>query len=240
MAAQAKGKKVRKKSVEKILNEIKEALKFKYKNFYIYDLEFTIHKDLVKNLCRRLIEENIKINWCCQGRVDSLDNEMLYLMKKSGCRIIHFGVESGVNKILDSIKKKTTVEEIENGFNLTKKYNIETAGFFMFGLPDETKKDWEETLNFSKKLNPDYASFHVSSIYPDTELYKKYIESGGSKENLYPECFDTIHKKEELEKFVKKSFISYYFRFSYILKRIVKGSPMKWWRQFKLFLSFIK
>ncbi|HOJ63124.1 MAG TPA: radical SAM protein [Spirochaetota bacterium] len=234
------GKRVRKKSVSKIFNEMLEAIKFGYKNFYIYDLEFTIHKDLVKSLCKKIIEEKLKINWCCQGRADSLDEDMVKLMKKSGCKIIHFGVESGSDKILDSIKKKTTKEELKRGFNLTKKYNIETAGFFMFGLPEEIEENWKETIKFAKELNPDYASFHISSLYPDTELYQKYLQSGGNKDILYPECFDTIHNKERLEKIVRKAFLQYYFRLGYILKRIIKGNPLKWWKQFKLFLSFLK
>lgn len=234
------GKRVRKKSVDKVFNEILEAYRLGYKNFYIYDLEFTIHKELVKSLCKKIIDEKLKIGWCCQGRSDSLDEEMIRLMKESGCKIIHFGVESGSDIILDSIKKKTTKDELKTGFELTKKYNIETAGFFMFGLPDEKEDDWEATIKFAKILNPDYASFHISSLYPETELYNKYIQSGGKNDILYPECFDTIHKKDRLEKVVKKAFLSYYFRIGYILRRIIKGNPLKWWKQFKLFLSFLK
>lgn len=234
------GKRLRKKSVAKIYNEIKTGLQYGYKNIYIYDLEFTVNKELVKGLCKQIINDKLKINWCCQGRADSLDEEMLLLMKKSGCKLIHFGVESGNDDILDFIKKKTNKEKLMNGITLTNKIGIETAGFFMFGLPNETMKNWKETIDFAKKLNPDYASFHVSSIYPNTPLYNLYLESGGDKTNLYPECFDTVHKKIDIEKVVKRSFFEYYLRFGYIFKRIVKGNPSKWLKQLKLFFNFVK
>ena len=80
-------------------------------------------------------------------------------MRKSGCYRIHFGVETGSQRILDATGKATTLEEAAHAIELAKLYKFDTMAYYMFGFPDETRQDMEKTISFAKKLDTNYVSF---------------------------------------------------------------------------------
>lgn len=228
----------RKKSSQKIIQELKDNItKYNIKSFYFIDLEFTMNRQLVEDICDFLIKNNYKVKWCCQTRADSVDFELLYKMKKAGCRLIHYGVETGSPRIMKLINKNITLEKIEQGINLTKKVGIQTACFFMFGLPSETREEMQQTIDFVKKLNPTYASFHIVIPYPGTKLHEM-VKS--NLNNLFPEAYIKEYSFNELNKIKTSALLQFYLRPSYILTRLFKGQFISLWRQFRLFLGYIK
>ena len=106
-------------------------------------------------------------------------------MKQTGCYQLVFGVESGRQRILDSVKKGTTPEEAKEAVRLCKEVGIKTKAYYMFGFPTETVQEMEQTLNHAKELNTDIACFLLVKAYPGTEMYKqlagKYEEKRTSK-----------------------------------------------------------
>ncbi len=230
------GNKYRKKPLENIKKEIQLSVeKFGVKNLYFFDLEFTIDKNFVEKICNFLIEKNYDLEWTCQTRADSLNPELLEKMKRSGCKLIHFGVETGSPRIMKIIKKNTSLEKIKAGIEMTRKAGIESACFMMMGFPTETEEDMKMTIEFAKQLNPDYVSFHIATPYPGTEFYKM---AEGSLKELFPTFYSVEHSEDFLKKMTNKGFIQFYLRPSYILPRIFKN-PKLLFKQFKLFLRFI-
>ena len=136
------GKKYRLKSVKNLGKEVETAVKkFGIKNAYFIDLEMTVNKKHVAELCDFLINKKIKLSWCCQTRADTVDFKLLKKMRKAGCLLIHYGVETGSPRIMKFIEKKITHEQILNGVRLAHKAGIETACFFMFwGFPPKLTK----------------------------------------------------------------------------------------------------
>ena len=122
-------------------------------------------------LCERLIDSNIKVNWAIRDRVKRADPDIYKLMKKAGCYRIHFGVETGSKPILDATGKATTLLEAENALALAKQENFATMAYYMFGFPDETLEDAQKTIDFSLKLDADYSLFNIVIPYPGTSLY---------------------------------------------------------------------
>ena len=110
-----------------------------------------------------MIENKLDLEWVCDTRVDLVNDELLALMSKAGCKTIWFGVESGSQKILQRIGRNTTPEQVETAFKLCKKNGIKTACSFMLGLPDETLTDMEISLKFAKKLEPRLV--HIQHIH---------------------------------------------------------------------------
>ena len=98
-------------------------------------------------------------------------------MSKAGCKTIWFGVESGSPRILQRIGRNTTLQQIEDAFKLCRKNNIEVACSFMLGLPDETLADMEASLEFAKKLDPDWCQFNIFIAYPDSKLYQEMLQT---------------------------------------------------------------
>jgi len=148
------------------------------RGIYFINDNFTLRKKATAELCNLMIENKLDLQWVCDTRVDLVDDELLALMSKAGCKVIWFGVESGSTKVLQRIGRNTTPEQVQTAFKLCKKHGIKTACSFMLGLPDETLADMEVSLKFAKKLDPDYCQFNIFIAYPDSKLYNELLENG--------------------------------------------------------------
>jgi len=229
----------RKKSVEKLIQEVDFAIEtFGVRNGYFYDMEFSINRKLVETLCHHLIQSQHEFSWTCQVRPDSVDEELLFLMKRAGCRLIHFGIEGASDDSFKTMNKGMAIKDVERAMLSAKKVNMATAGFFMFGLPGERKEDFQKTIDFAKRLNPTYASFHAVTPYPGTKLYKMLKEK---KEGIdFPEAYTQEHSLKELERVVKKAFFQFYLRPGYIISRLFADKVNSFHKQIGLFLRFLR
>jgi radical SAM superfamily enzyme YgiQ (UPF0313 family) len=165
-------------SPKRVIGEI-EDLQSRYgtRGIYFINDNFTLRKEATVQLCNLMIEKKLNIEWVCDTRVDLVNDELLALMSRAGCRTIWFGVESASPRILKRIGRNTTPEQVETAFKLCKKHGIKTACSFMLGLPDETLADMETSLKFAKKLDPDWCQFNTFIAYPDSKLYNELWES---------------------------------------------------------------
>jgi anaerobic magnesium-protoporphyrin IX monomethyl ester cyclase len=137
---------------------------------------FTVNRQRVLDICSLIIQRNLKIEWTCESRVDIVDEEMLTAMKQAGCSAIYFGIESGSQRILDLLRKDTTVEQNENAVKLCRKVGIRLIASIMLGVPQQTLAENYESIAFIKKLDPDMVYFNVFMGLPGTDLYRYIIE----------------------------------------------------------------
>ncbi|MEK7154429.1 MAG: radical SAM protein, partial [Patescibacteria group bacterium] len=122
---------VRKRSAEDIINEIKILQKnYGTKEVAFYDDTFTLFKDVVKEFCNIIINEKIDITWSCFTRVDYINEDMLLMMKKAGCHLILFGVESADEQVLQNINKRISLDQVMEATKLARKVGIETRASF--------------------------------------------------------------------------------------------------------------
>jgi radical SAM superfamily enzyme YgiQ (UPF0313 family) len=140
---------------------------------------FTQDRDNVIGICKQIVEHNLKVRWICNGRVDCVDEEMLSWMAKAGCWMINYGIESGVQDILNKCNKgeKATVEASRNAVLMTKRAGIKVWGYFIIGLPGETHETIKETSRFARSLPLDMVNFAVGAPYPGTVFYKQAVEN---------------------------------------------------------------
>jgi radical SAM superfamily enzyme YgiQ (UPF0313 family) len=223
------GHKQRFRSMDNVIAEIRNLVdRYGLKEVNIDDGTFTTRKARVIEFCQRLRDQNLKIIWTCNGRVDNLDDEMLSEMKASGCKMIRLGVESGSQQVLDKIKKGLSLEQIEDGVHLVKKHGIQALGGFMFGFPYDSRETVEETIAFAKKISPDQVQFSISMCYPGTSLYEYAQENNLLLAESFKE-FDMTHgpvvktldmDREELEHILSRAYREFYFRPSYILQTL--------------------
>jgi hypothetical protein len=92
---------------------------------------------------------------------------------------VGFGVESGNQAVLDSIKKRQTLDDVRRAFREAKAAGLQTMGFFIFGLPADTEESMEDTIRFALELDPDLANFMIAAPYPGTELWEIARRDGG-------------------------------------------------------------
>ncbi len=210
-------------SPQRVIGEIKD-LQAKYgtKGIYFINDNFTLRKDKTIELCNLMIQNKLDLEWVCDTRVDLVNDELLALMSKAGCRTIWFGVESASPRILQRIGRNTTPQQVETAFKLAKKHNIKTACSFMLGLPDETLADMEASLKFAKELDPDWCQFNTFIAYPDSRLYNELLEKGNyiKLDEYLLAVKSNEYTYEELQAIQRRFFKDFHMAPRQILKRV--------------------
>lgn len=203
------GKRFRPHSPYRVIEEIKDAMKTSpYRHIFFIDDLFTFDKERVKRICELIVSENLNITWHCNGRI-GLDKNLIILMKEAGCTRLGFGVESGDDYILKSIKKGITIDGVRKTFRECKEVGIEATAYFMIGHWEDTKETIQKTINFAFEINPTDISWSITTPLPGTELWELFdmenrINSGWNSFDYMNEAnranFDIKYlKKEEIQ-----------------------------------------
>lgn len=227
------GRGYRCQSPQRTLKEVEYLVtKLNVREILFKDSEFPLNQRITEEFCDLLIERKLDFVWCCNARVSNLNRSLLEKMKKAGCIGLTFGIESGDQKILDTIKKEITLDEARNAIKLAREIGFKIVCNFMLGNPGETRETIEKTIAFSEELNPDYGCFTFLTPYPGTEL-RELAEKNNwlldpSMEAVNPDRLimnATTIPTSELQEYLKKTYKRFYFRPSYILKRLTMLSP---------------
>lgn len=228
------GSKFRAQSPKRTVDEIihlKE--KFGVEEIMFYDDVFTLDRKRVIQLTQELNERGLDIPWSCETGVNLVDSELLKEMKKAGCYMISFGVESGSQKILNNLRKKISLNQAERAFKMSHDAGIQSVGYFMIGSPGETHTTIKQTIDFAKKLEADFAQFSVTTPFPGTDLYDLYLNSmnkntkwddfiyASLKSSSAPVFETESLSKEDLRNWNVRAYKEFYFRLSYIWKRFI-------------------
>ena len=166
------GSGVRMKDPLQVASELELVLSLGFETVCFIDLEFTMLRERTLELCEILRKYGLR--WCCQTRIDAVDAHLLLQMRKSGCSLIHYGIESGMERTRELAGKPLSNTRIERVILETRQAGIAAAGFFLFGFPWETASDRRETGRFARRLPLSYASFHRVTPYPGTSLGKAF------------------------------------------------------------------
>lgn len=247
------GKRFRGRSPKNVVDEIEEVVsRYNPASIEFSDDEFTLDHKRVEGICDEIRRRGLNIPWACSSRVDTVSKELLRKMKKAGCFLIYYGVESGSQHILNLMRKGTRIRQAIEAIRWTKEVGIETLASYIIGFPGETKEDIEKTITFARKLNTDYAQFSLATPYPGTELYNSAKEkelllnedwsqyTAGKPIILNSEC-----SKRDLIRLLTKAYKSFYLsprillhhlrkhRLSLILKAIQSTLPIVILKQFR-------
>jgi len=222
------GRKIRARSPEKVVEDIKYVKsEYNIKEISFWDDTMTVNKKWLERFCNCLIENKVNVTWTCYSRVDTVNLEILKLMKKAGCWNIFYGYESGNQQLLDNINKGITLEQIRNVNKWTKDAGIEVRASFMIALPGETPELAKRTIDFAIELEPEYAQFSITTPYPGTKLYETAKQSGKlrddfSKYNMWEVVYVPYGYKDEEEILAveKLAMRKFYFRFRFIFEKV--------------------
>lgn len=153
----------RSRSPENIVTEIEEVKReYDIHWFRFPDDCLNLNRKQFADFCEKIVNCNIK--WTMLSRADTLDIDLLRLMKKAGCREIFFGFESGSQKLLDMMQKKVTVEQNIKAIEMCRKVDIISCAYMMFGFPGEDESTIEETKKFLLRAKPDKS--RISQFIP--------------------------------------------------------------------------
>ena len=225
---------IRYKRIQNLIKEVDLAVKqHGVCSGYFIDLEFNANRLRTIEFCDRLTALNLPFVWCCQTRADTVDDQLLFKMKQAGCRLIHFGIETGSARLLHNTNKKIALDSISNGIQRTHKAGLDTACFFLFGFPGETEQEMLQTIDFALQLNPTFASFHVVTPYPETDLYHRCFPS----DHLCDHSLTFPYHCPQQDPFVLNQIIRKAYR-RFVISRIKNGRLRSLLAQLRLFWEF--
>lgn len=245
------GRKVRLRTPARIAEELKHWKDtLGIRDFLFWSESFTLNRDFACDVAREIIAKKLDVDWVCNSRVDNVDDEMLSLFKKAGCTMIGYGVESGNEEILRNMNKRTTLQQIIDGVNLTKKNGIEVVAHTIIGFPGETEKDILQTIRFVKNLAIDFAQFYCAVPFPGSALYKEAREKGWIASDdwrMFEQNFSVIKvdgmSPEKIMKLRNRAYRVFYMRPKMVVKLIKKlyaqGGVLRTFSILSDFLSWI-
>ena len=214
------GKPIRTRSIENVLEEMAYLIQnFGVKEFNIADDNFTHNRKVVEEFCRGIITKGWDIHWSGSTgiRLDSLDEDILNLMKKSGCYSFYVGIESGSQRVLDLMKKRLSLGQIRKGVEMISESGILVSGFFIIGYPGETREEILETIAFARSLPLFKAHFFHFTALPATEAYEQLLREGKIKGPDDSMFMDVSYVPEgltakELKLLLRKAYLDFYLR----------------------------
>lgn len=179
-------KKVRYRSTGNLLEEIRSVYPYCGGRIDFQDDSFTLNRNRVTEFCQAVVKKKLNLHWTCNTRIDLVDEELLNLMNQAGCDLIHFGIESGNEKVRREIvnKGKFSNEQIKKVFSLCHRYKIKIGGYFIIGHPGETKQDLEDTKNLILNSNIDLLGLSIPTPFPGSKLFDIAKERGIINEEI--------------------------------------------------------
>ncbi len=213
------------------------------KNFGVKEIRFdddTFNIDVQRSIdiCKLIFDARFDLVFSIQSRAHLMTDELAHWLKKAGCRMVLFGVESGNEEILSKMKKGTTKDQIREGVRITKRHGIDVLNSVMLGFYWDTKETVEQTVQFAFELNAEFTQMSVPTPLPGTEYYKLLEDNN---------CFltkdwhkhDSVHhaavklpnlSDEDLNRFLMEFYRRYYRRPRYLW--------MMFWRMFRSWGNF--
>ncbi len=229
------GRHARFRSPKNVVDEIEYCVReFGIKHILFTDDTFTLSMKYAAEICEELLRRDEKLSWSCETRAELVDRALLELMHRAGCREISFGVESGNEEIRQiTLRKKVSNTDLLTAFAECHRVGVDAHAFCMLGIPGETRENMLETLDFALKIKPDVLGLHLTVLFPGSDLYKqalaegkiagdtwdKYAKGEIEDQHIYiPDGFS----RQTLKAMQKHIYRRYYYRPSYLARRLVK------------------
>ena len=247
------GHKYRLRSAKNVVDEMEyDVDKYPYiKEIFFEDDTFLANVGRAKEICDEIIQRKIDIKWSVNCRCDVIDRELFEKMKKAGCRMVLVGPESGSQAILNNVNKKLTLNTVQRFVNVVKKTGLQIHSCFVLGLPGETKKTIQKTIDFALNLDTDTIQFSAAVPFPGTEFYGWAKQKGYLKATKWSDWLNDGEQaavveypnitQKELTNAVDYALRKFYFRPKKILNLLIKtrGSMTDFYRKLKGAKNFV-
>lgn len=225
------GKRIRLRDPVRVVDEMEHYVRYYgAREIKFWDEHFSHDHAHVYAICDEILKRGLKVRWWVSCRADSVDRPLLRAMKKAGCWCINYGVESGVQKHLDTLMKHETLDQIRRAVRLTHSAGIKTHTTYIFGIPGETFEDGLRTIEFAKELNSFTVEFFPITPFPGTPLYKGVMKGlfGTMSNNLCDQgmlldrpCFVPFTMSaDEIMELRRLAYTRYFLRPGFLLYRL--------------------
>lgn len=244
------GTKIRRHSIGYILNEISVLYReYGIREFHMVDDNFTMDKAFAKELLKGIAGLGLTISWATPNgiKMETLDDELLELMKQSGLYLVSLGIESGSDRILKAMRKNLTREKIIHYVDKIHSHGIPVAGFFILGYIGETKEEIEETIRFSLKLGLIRANYFNFLPFPGTTSFKEICREEGCERIDFDRFYfmDVAYapqgiSTDDLRALQRRAFLAFYRRPHILIRNLFQvKSPAHFKFLFRRFVNWV-
>ncbi len=218
---------IRFRSVENVMQEIELCLRQGYRELKFIDDTFAADYDRAMQICHEIKARKLDFTWFASACINQVDKPLLQAMKDAGCWSILFGVDSGVQKTLNALRKATTLDQIRRDVRWAKEVGLKVSTPFIFGAPGETYADGLKTIEFAIELNADLANFHALTPFPGTYLYDNLEKFGSIAGDLSNRTYQSAAftpytmSRDEILTLRQLAFRCFYSRPAFLVKRLL-------------------
>jgi anaerobic magnesium-protoporphyrin IX monomethyl ester cyclase len=231
----------RARTIDNVIPELEHLARLGVREILFQDPTLSINTNRVIDLCRKMLDHGLRFSWSCNADIKSLNEDKIAWMKKAGCHTVSVGIESGDDAILEKYSKPISTARIRETVGLLNKYKIAVLGYFILGLPGETREMAEKTIRLARSLKIDVASFAIATPDIGTRLRQEAVARGWIPADL--ESFDSTEPPliesgdmtaEEIWGLRRKAVRSFYLRPSTLLRTLGR---VRSWRDLRNLVS---
>jgi len=212
------GKRIRRRSPPHLIAEMVELRdRFRIDGLMWLDDTFLIDAQWMRDFCEQVVEAKVDLIWGGNVRADRVDQETLAIMKEAGLRIIHLGIESASQRVLDEVYDKgITLPQVRDAIAVAKRLGLRVRGYFMLGAPTETLDEAMATVQLAQELPLDDVTFSIATPLPHTHLYdmsRDMIDADFSEFDYYKRPVyrsDKVLSPAVLDRLRKKAYLRFY------------------------------
>jgi len=239
------------RSPETVIREVQECYtRYGIREIDFFDYEFLIDRKRAHRIMDLLIEQKLDLTWACRARIDSTTPDLLEKMKRAGCNRIYFGIESGDQEVLDRVHKGLTVQQIRDTIGVCKDLGIKALGFFLVGVPGETRQSVKRLVKFAKTLDLEYVQFSKLTAKPLTPMWRELVQQtgydywreyilGNVAEQALPRPWTTL-SNDEIDELARWAYVKYHSRPSFLVKSVLGVRSFdEFRRKFYAFLEMV-
>jgi anaerobic magnesium-protoporphyrin IX monomethyl ester cyclase len=223
----------RMRSAENVVAEMQAYKEMGYRAVTFYDDTFNASRQRVLEICHLLQERHVHLPWSFRARVDQLDEATARAAAEAGCRRVYLGVESGVQRVLDRVRKGITVEQIRSAFSACRRNGLTTVAYVVLGLPDETRRDAEQSLALIRGIDPDYVVYQTLLPVPGSPIYEEALAARAfpdywreyardPRPEMSARLWETGMRQDEVFRVMMQGLAEFYFRPRYVLRRLMQ------------------
>lgn len=228
------GKLFRARSASNVVDEMQVCSELGIKEIFFYDDTFSVDRQRVLDICNEIRNRALNICWDIRTRVDTVDEGLLDKLREAGCSRIHYGIESGVERISNILRKYIDLQKAKHIMKATHDAGITTLAYFMIGNPTETKKEILETIAYANRLTADFAHFAITVPFPATKLYELGLSHKIFKNDYWrefaadpvagfiPHAWEEILSRQEISTLLAYAYRSFYLRPDYLIKKVIE------------------
>lgn len=226
------GSRWRAKSPRRVVDEMEHMLRLGFREIEIVDDAFTTDLPRAAAICEEMLRRGLDVPWCCRNglRTSDVDEAFFRLARRAGLHLVAFGFETGDAELLKATRKGASLEQGRRAAEWARRAGITVMGYFLMGLPGETRETLQSTIDYACSLPLDFVKYNLAIPLPGTELNELWRDriraADWSQYNFHAPARQLYDHPtldwDTIEAHLRRGYRRFYLRGGYLLRQLVR------------------